>query len=324
MEHQGAPPSLYPDAIFGNTKYDTRVNCYFLVPGLSEQYRSGGLMVIQDVARMVAALPVHTSTFITTHEHHAGGVSAEDFFSKPVPEDALFFVTWGPLVKQHIRLIRQHARSARIVYYAQSFGWGMNIPRDVFIVCVSRFVMAQFALHYPGHNLAYIPPPLHPCFSLGTGERDIDVLVHKRKQNSYCLEKLLPALISKKLRMEILEGWMPQKDFAEKLQRTKVFLYITAPHKAGFFRRLPGEGFGLPALEAVACGAMVGSNLLGGVTDFLTPGENCLKLESGDLAFDVEQIINATETFAANQAAARQIIETYSEKTTLDRWGMIL
>ncbi|MBI4994526.1 glycosyltransferase [Candidatus Peregrinibacteria bacterium] len=125
-----------------------------------------------------------------------------------------------------------------------------------------------------------------------------------------------------------MSNWIPQEKFAELLKRTKIFLYITEFHRAGLFRRLPGEGFGLPALEAVACGAVVGSNLLGGVTDFLTPGENCIKLQNGNLNFDLLQIKNAIENFDANSAgreeAAQQIQTKYSYNNAVKKWKKFL
>jgi glycosyltransferase involved in cell wall biosynthesis len=42
------------------------------------------------------------------------------------------------------------------------------------------------------------------------------------------------------------------------------------------------EGFGLPALEAMACGTAVVSTDNGGVRDFASPGENLLLAPVGD------------------------------------------
>lgn len=323
---------------------DETLNCYFFVPGLSEKFRSGGLMVTRDIAGLLEKIPGVNVKFATTHEKYAGTLTPDEVFRKitakaPTPDASsptsstcnltLFFVTWGPLIEKHIKLIRRADSNARIIYYAQSFGWNVKIPRGIPIICVSRYVMSQWTLHAPENFCAYIPPPLQPCFCLqetarNADKRDIDILIHTRKQNEYCLKKLIPALQATNCRLQTVNEWIPQERFANLLNRTKIFLYVTAPHKAGFRRRLPGEGFGLPALEALACGALVGSNLLGGVTDFLTPGENCIKLQNGNLEFDLRQIVHALENFKVNVKAATAITEEYSSETIGKKWRNLL
>lgn len=305
------------------------MNFFFLVPGLSEKYRTGGLMVIRDVADILSKFPDSKVRFITTEERHPDALFAKDFLSASnfLPaalSSGLFIVTWGPLVEKHIKLIRGKNPQARILYYAQSFGWDIKVPPRIPIVCVSRYVMAQWAIHAPENFISCIPPPLNPVFRCGNQPRDIDILVHTRKQNDYCLKKLLPALRAANYKLQIIDAWISQEEFALLLNRTKIFLYITAPHKAGFRKWLPGEGFGLPALEALACGALVGSNLLGGVTDFLTPGENCLKLQNGDLNFDLALIKKALEKFQLNEISAREMAEKYSLKTAEEKWRGLL
>lgn len=306
-------------------------NIYFLVPGLSDRYRTGGLMVLRDIAGIFEKSLGYKTYFIATHEKHLDALTPDKAFetctSPLTPQPSpLFIVSWGPLVEQHIKLIHKNIPDAKIIYYAQSFGWGIKIPPKIPIACVSRFVMSQWALYAPENFITHIPPPLNPVFCLPaeTEKRDIDILVHTRKQNDYCLKKLLPTLHSTSYILHSINDWIPQPEFASLLKRTKIFLYITELHKAGWFRRLPGEGFGLPALEALACGAIVGSNLLGGVTDFLTPGENCIKLQNGDLNFDLAQIENTIKNFRVNKTTAQQVQKDYSPETIKEKWKNFL
>lgn len=319
---------------------EKELNIYFLVPGLSERYRTGGLLVLRNITEILEKIPGIKTDFVATHEKHIEALTPARLFESPPSNlparrsgseggkpqiSNLFIVSWGPLVSDHIKLIRSKIPDAKIIYYAQSFGWGIKVPPKIPIVCVSRFIMSQWALYAPENFITHIPPPLNPVFCLPkTEKRDIDILVHTRKQNDYCLKKLLPELKIINYKLKIIDNWIPQPEFAALLQRTKIFLYITELHKAGWFRRLPGEGFGLPALEALACGAVVGSNLLGGVTDFLTPGENCIKLQNGDLNFDLAQIENAIKNFCVNITPAQKIIHQYSPECIKEKWMAFL
>lgn len=281
-------------------------------------------MVIKDVAEIMQKITGGQSKFVATEEKNPHALSAEKVFAEiKNPAGCLFFITWGPLVEKHANLIKKNIPDAHIIYYAQSFGWKIKVPRGIPIVCVSKYVMSKWKLRTPENFCTYISPPLHACFKPKNDHRDIDILVHKRKQNSYCLEKLLPALEKENLQIEIIDKWIPQENFAQLLGRTKIFLYVTALHKAGLFRKL-AEGFGLPALEAASRGALVASNLLGGVTDFLVSGENCIKLQEGSLDFDVAQIKTALKNFVFNEKTAGKIADEYSFKNISAKWESLL
>lgn len=300
------------------------LTCFFFVPGISDKFQSGGLLVTRTLAELIKKIPGVDGKVVTTHETSAESMTPQDAFKYAKDHDSLFIVTWGPLVGDHIKLIRKNLPQARILYYAQSFGWNIKVPKDIPIACVSRYVMINWQQNTSGNFCTYLPPPLSPKCKLENRPRDIDILLHTRKQNSYCLNKLLPALKKENLKIEVLDSWIPQEEFFTLLNRSKIFLYITALHRAGLFRKLPGEGFGLPALEAAVCGAIVGSNLSGGVTDFLTPGENCIKFQDGNLNFDVTQIKKTLENFSVNEAASNDLAKQYSQDSVQLKWQGLL
>lgn len=304
----------------------SKLNCFFFLPGFSEKFRTGGRLVIQDIAQFLADHPAYNVRMVTTHERHPGALTQEEAFSlaKEREGKSIFIITWGPLVENYIRQLRRYAPQIPILYYAQSFGWPITVPSDIPVVCASRFVMAQWAVKSPKNPYHHIPPPLDPVFRVHRGERDIDVLIHKRKQNDYCLNELLPALQKRKLNIYVIEDWISREVFADLLNRTKIFLYITALHKIGWFRKSLPEGFGLPALEAAVCGALVGSNLLGGVTDFLIPGENCIKLHYQAISLDVASIEEAIKNFSCNEGAANRLREDYAAPRIMEQWHKVL
>jgi glycosyltransferase involved in cell wall biosynthesis len=166
--------------------------------------------------------------------------------------------------------------------------------------------------------VAYIPPPLNPVFAPGSAKRDIDVLVHTRKQSRYCLDRLLPALGQSKLRLKVLTAWVSQQTLAQLLGRTKIFLYHT-PHFFRLRRQHFGEGFGLPALEALACGAHVATNSLGGVNDFLDQ-RNATKLLSRDAAEDCARIAEAVARFTDQTTNAAAVVQAFSERRVMCAW----
>jgi hypothetical protein len=257
----------------------------------------------------------------------------DSVLSEATTGKALFVVTYGPLVLKQIRYLRK-ATSNPILYYAQSFGWpqlrGMlpnsySIPPEVPIVCNSRYVLAQWNLHAPGNKTAYIPPPISPCFRFVEGDRDIDVLLQVRKMSKYCLKQLVPSLLSEGLNVLQIENWITQPELASLLNRTKVFLYVGNFFQRRKWNQYPmGEGLGLPPLEALACGCIVGSNLLGGVNDFLTPEKNAIKVLLNDPKKDAKNIVNAVQGYRSNALSSQSIASQYSEKRIAAEWHDLL
>jgi glycosyltransferase involved in cell wall biosynthesis len=153
-------------------------------------------------------------------------------------------------------------------------------------------------------------------------ERDIDVLLHTRKQSPYCIDRLLPALAQSQLKVEVLTTWVCQHTLAQLLNRTKVFLYHTPP----FFRlrrQSFGEGLGLTPLEALACGAHVATNSLGGVNDFLDQS-NATKLLSRDPVEDCRAIARAVAQYADQTARATAVVQAFSEERVRGAWLNLL
>lgn len=293
---------------------------FIFVPGLSEKYRSGGLMVLQNLQNLFSQDFHLDAQFVTTHEETA---PLEKFIAENTATPPTCIVSWGPLIEKHFKLIRKHQPFARIIYYAQSFGWGMKLPRSISIACVSRYVMSQCAIAFPENELSFIPPFLQPSFTVSEKARDIDILVHTRKQIPYCTEQLITAFEKNGLCVEKISTWISQEEFARLLRRAKIFLYMTGTHKAGLFKSLPAEGLGLPALEAAACGTLVASNFLGGVCDFLTPGENAIHLIK-NLNEDLARCKIALHRWRLNERAATSIQALYSRELYAERWRRML
>ncbi len=77
------------------------------------------------------------------------------------------------------------------------------------------------------------------------------------------------------------------EDLAGLFNRSKIYLYDSAEYWA---TSGVTEGFGLPPLEALACGCQVFSSVNHGLSDFIDPGFNCHKIAGYSLEYDLQRI----------------------------------
>jgi len=152
--------------------------------------------------------------------------------------------------------------------------------------------------------------------------RPIDVLVQKRKSSNYLLFELVPALRAKGLRVEIQSNWV--EDIVRLFNDSKVFLYDSTEHwsAAGVT-----EGFGLPPVEAMACGCIVFSSLNHALSDILTPGEIGHQIGCGSLSNDVNRITaavcNPSDWKSSSTKSDLALLEL-SEESHVKRWKDVL
>ncbi len=148
------------------------------------------------------------------------------------------------------------------------------------------------------------------------------MLVQRRKSSAYLLERLLPALRARGLAVTVQDGWVD--DLVDLFNSATVVLYDSADHW-----RASGvsEGFGLPPLEALACGCVVFSSLNHALADSLDPGGMAHQLGAGTLAADVEHIAAAVAAPGAWLPPARRLealLEEHSEPRLRQCWCQAL
>ena len=204
----------------------------------------------------------------------------DDVLQQTDAANSIFIFHWGP----HVPDLIQRLVNRNVVYLSYSTGYGFTVPAHVPIIAGSRHTLAYWAKHAPASLIYYLPAIISDEFTNLHQERDIDVVVQKRKSSRYLLEELVPALAAE-YSVTVLDSWV--EDLAGIFNRTKVYLYDSSEY---WTQHGLSEGFGLPPLEALACGCTVFSSINDALSDYLDPGFNCQKLHTYSLKYDLKQI----------------------------------
>ena len=222
---------------------------------------------------------------------------------EPAPGRALWVVSWGFDVPGLLRRLKGRA----LAYHAHSCGYGFDLPAGTPVLAVSRNTLGYWGDRSPRSPLALVPNALEPQWlergarpgtpaAASGARRPIDVLVQRRKSSQYVLQHLVPALRARGLTVEVQSGWVD--DLVHLFNSATVYLYDSADYWRG---RGVSEGFGLPPLEAMACGCVVFSSLNHALADTLDPGVLGHQIGCGTLEADLERIAAAVAEPAAWQ-----------------------
>lgn len=305
----------------------------FLVPGTTGRFRCGGLLVELQTARLVAEIaPVELVTYRQREPDHPflDDLLRAEPLSEPTQSEApLWIVSWGFDVPTLLRKLR----GRRTAYHAHSSGYGFGLPPAVPVLAVSRNTLGYWGDRAPRNPLFLVPNALEPQWfergeRLSTApellqpSRPVDVLIQQRKSSSYVLKQLVPALRKRGLRVEVQSGWVD--DLVDLFNNAAVYIYDSADYWSG---RGVSEGFGLPPVEAMACGCVVFSSLNHALADSLDPGVLAHQIGFGTLEADVDRIATAVANPSAwrpPQVELNALLETLKESALLERWERAL
>ncbi len=298
------------------------------MPGTGGRFRCGGLQVELQTARLVAQL--RATEVVTYRQRQAGTPFLADLLRRePAPGRALWVVSWGFDVPPLLHRLRGRP----VAYHAHSSGYGFNLPAGVPVLAVSRNTLGYWGERASRNPLFLVPNALEPQWlergARGTppggahpGEvsprRPIDVLVQQRKNSAYVLQQLVPALRRSGLRVELQSGWVD--DLVALFNSATVVLYDSADYWRG---RGVSEGFGLPPLEALACGCVVFSSLNHALADSLDPGLVGHQIGCGSLEADRQRITAAVaepQAWLPPPGRLTPLLESCSEPVLLERW----
>jgi glycosyltransferase involved in cell wall biosynthesis len=300
----------------------------FLVPGTAGRWRCGGLLVELQTAGLVAQL--RSAQVVTYRERQGEHPFLDDLLrQEKAPGDALWIVSWGFDVPKLLRRLAGRA----VAYHAHSCGYGFDLPPGVPVLAVSRNTLGYWGDRSPRSPLFLVPNALAPQWlergaassapgAIEAERRPIDVLVQRRKCSAYVLQRLVPALRSRGLRVEVQSGWVD--DLVDLFNRATVVLYDSAEYWRG---RGVSEGFGLPPIEALACGCVVFSSLNHALADNLEPGLLGHQIGFGTMHADLDRIAAAIadpQSWRPNQRSLQSLLERFQESAQRAHWEQSL
>ena len=294
-----------------------------LVPGTGTRFRCGGLSVALQTVRLLSQLrPTEVVTYRQRQQNHP--FLDDLLLQHEAPDHALWLLSWGFDVPHLLRKLKGRP----VIYQAHSCGYDFDLPPGVPVLAVSRNTLGYWGDRAPRNPLFFVPNALEPAWfargarHLDATSRPLDVLVQRRKSSDYVLCQLVPALRARGLRVQVQDGWVD--DLVDLFNKAKVYGYDSAEHwrSAGV-----SEGFGLPPLEAMACGCVVFSSFNHALADTLTPGEIGHQIGCGTLDHDVNRIASAANSPADWRPSAGELdsfLQAYSEPALLERWQRVL
>lgn len=283
---------------------------YFLLPGTDGKFACGGLFAelkTVELARQICDVAV-----VTYQQREPQTLFLDDVLQQD-PRDVIFVVSWGFHVPKLVKRLQNRA----VVYHAHSAGYGFRLPSRVPILTVSRNTMGYWGQLCPSSPIFFLPNQISPEFSDRGEPRDIDVLVQVRKSSTYLLKQLVPAL-QPHCHVVLLDRFVD--DLAALFNRSKVYLYDTAEYWAQY---QVTEGFGLPPMEAMACGCQVFSSVNGALADYLDPGFNCQSIGTYSTAYDRERILTALQS-PTMPTLDDEFFDLYREEKIIIRLRQIL
>ena len=261
----------------------TQRNLYFVFPEMN--INSGGH--IAQLKFMSIAQSLCSVQPVTYRRKEKDVLFLDEVIKDISAANNIYVIHWGPDIPQLLTKLKHF----NVVYFAHSTGYKFKIPQKVPIITVSKHSQAYWGRFAPNNLIFYLPNEISDKYYNQHRERSIDVLVQKRKSSQYLIEKLVPAL-NPHCNLTLIDYWVD--DLATIFNQTKVYLYDSTEY---WVQAKASEGFGLPPLEAMACGCTIFSSINDALSDYLDPLFNCYKLRVYSQEYDVQRILSAVENW---------------------------
>ena len=234
---------------------------------------------------------------VTYRKRETDTLFLDDLLRDNRPDDNnIYVIHWGPDIAKLVKKLRYK----QVVYFSHSTGYSFKLPARIPIITVSKHSQAYWGRYAANSLLFHLPNEISEQYTNLNQERPIDVLVQKRKSSQYLINQLVPAL-KPHCNLVLIDYWVD--DLASLFNQTKVYLYDSTEF---WVQAKASEGFGLPPLEAMACGCTVFSSLNDALSDYLDPGFNCHKIRVYSQEYDRDRILSVVNNWQ-NQSYANII-----------------
>ncbi len=284
----------------------------FLLPGTTPSFFAGGLTAELNTLKL--AQQICEAEVVTYRQREPNTLFLDELLTDARYRDCIFVVSWGFDVPKLI----QRLGDRPTLYHAHSSGYGFRLPPRVPIITVSRNTMSYWGEKALSSLIYHLPNEISPAFENRQIVRDVDVLVQARKSSEYLLQQLVPAL-QKQCNVVVLNSYV--EDLIGLFNRSKVYLYDSAEYWGRFGLT---EGFGLPPMEAMACGCEVFSSVNHALADYLDPGFNCHKIAGYSTRYDVQRILQTAEGWETRQPRSPDFLIPYRPEQLEKRLRVIL
>lgn len=284
---------------------------YFLLPGTTRSFYCGGLFA--ELNTLQLAQQICEAEVVTYRQREENYSFIDDLLRQGDLNRYIFVVSWGFDVPKYLKKLAH----CNVMYHAHSSGYGFSVPPQVPILSVSRNTMGYWGMRSHNSLLYWLPNQLPADVTNRQVERDIDILIQARKSSDYVTNQLIPEL-KKRFNVVVIDSFV--EDLMEVFNRTKIYLYDSAEYWVQYGLT---EGFGLPPMEALACGCQVFSSLNHALADYLDPGENCYKIAGYATGYDVQRIATVLENWQPNNLS-ESFFSPYRKEQLLPRLENIL
>ena len=283
----------------------------FLLPGTTKQFFAGGLTA--ELKTMTIAEKICPAEIVTYRNREPDTLFLDDVLLDNQYSDCIFVLSWGFDVPK----LLQRLGNRFAVYHAHSTRYGFRIPPRVPIITVSKNSMGYWGEKALSSLIYHLPNEISSEFENRSLTRDIDVLVQVRKSSEYLLRQLVPSL-QKRCKVVLLDRYV--EDLVGLFNRSKIYLYDSAEYWGRY--RLT-EGFGLPPMEALACGCQVFSSVNHALADYLDPGFNCQKISGYSTEYDTQRILKTVQNWQS-PALSNNFFAPYRTENLTARLRVIL
>lgn len=284
---------------------------YFLLPGTTRSFYCGGLFAELNTLKL--AKNICDAEIVTYRQREENHLFLDDVLQETEFSHCIFVISWGFDVAKQLRKLAR----CNVVYHAHSSGYGFSVPSQVPILCVSRNTMGYWGVRSHNALIYWLPNQLPAEVTNYQAERDIDILVQARKSSEYVSQQLIPEL-QKKFNVVVIDSFVD--DLIGLFNRAKIYLYDSAEYWVQY--RLT-EGFGLPPMEALACGCQVFSSVNHALADYLDPGMNCHKIAGYATGYDIQRVTAALDNWQPNNLS-ESFFTPYRSEQLIPRLETIL